>query len=61
MQDIIANDPSIQGLGDLILRDREGIHPCAGRLDLLLQDPDSLKRYDAEDARQDGGPAALLR
>ena len=48
VQDIIANDPSILGLGDLILRDRERIHPRAGRLDLLLQDPETLKRYEVE-------------
>lgn len=48
VQDIIADDPSILGLGDLILRDRERIHPRAGRLDLLLQDPESLKRYEVE-------------
>mgnify|MGYP005854346243 CR=1 FL=1 len=48
VQDIIADDPSILGLGDLVLRDRERIHPRAGRLDLLLQDPESLKRYEVE-------------
>lgn len=48
IQDIIADDPSILGLGDLVLRDRERIHPRAGRLDLLLQDTDSLKRYEVE-------------
>jgi predicted transport protein len=48
VQDIIADDPSILGLGDLVLRDRERIHPKAGRLDLLLQDPESLKRYEVE-------------
>ncbi len=44
----IAEDPSILGLGDLILRDSERIQPRAGRLDLLLQDPDSLRRYEVE-------------
>jgi len=48
VQDIIANDPSIFGLGDLILKDKERIHPKAGRLDLLLQDPDSERRYEVE-------------
>ncbi len=48
VQDIIADDPSILGLGDLVLRDRERIQNRAGRLDLLLQDPESYKRYEVE-------------
>lgn len=48
VQEIIANDPSILGLGDLILKDKERIHPKAGRLDLLLQDSDSERRYEIE-------------
>ena len=41
VQDLIAEDPSILGLGDLVLRDKERRQPRAGRLDLLLQDSDS--------------------
>lgn len=48
VQDLISNDPSILGLGDLVLRDRERIQPRAGRLDLLLQDPESKRRYEVE-------------
>jgi len=48
VQQIIAEDPSVIGLGDLILRDKERNQPHAGRLDLLLQDSDSLKRYEME-------------
>jgi hypothetical protein len=48
VQQQIANEPSILGLGDLILRDKERIQATAGRLDLLLQDPESLKRYEVE-------------
>lgn len=48
IQGLIADDPSILGLGDLVLRDRERIQPRAGRLDLLLQDPDTLRRYEVE-------------
>ncbi|MFH1541114.1 MAG: hypothetical protein ABID79_04600 [Elusimicrobiota bacterium] len=48
VQTIIANDPSILGLGDLILKDTERIHHKAGRLDLLLQDSDSERRYEVE-------------
>ena len=48
VQEHIAEDPSILGLGDLILKDRERRQPRAGRLDLLLQDADSNHRYEVE-------------
>jgi len=48
VQDRIAEDPSLLGLGDLILKDKERVHPQAGRLDLLFQDPDSERRYEVE-------------
>jgi predicted transport protein len=48
VQDLIAKDPSILGLGeDLELRQKERIQPRAGRLDLLLQDADG-RRYEVE-------------
>jgi hypothetical protein len=48
IQEIIADDPSIIGLGDLDLRDLERPQPKAGRLDILLQDPLSKTRYEVE-------------
>jgi hypothetical protein len=48
LQARIAEDPSLLGLGDLVLKDRERAQPRAGRLDLLLQDPESNKRYEVE-------------
>jgi predicted transport protein len=48
VQELVAEDPSILGLGDLVLRDKERIQPNAGRLDLLLQDPDTQRRYEVE-------------
>jgi hypothetical protein len=48
VQDRIAEAPSLLGLGDLVLKDKERIQPRAGRLDLLLQDPDANKRYEVE-------------
>ncbi|MBI2066823.1 MAG: hypothetical protein HYT77_02255 [Deltaproteobacteria bacterium] len=48
LQEKIAEDPSILGLGDLILKDKERIQPGAGRLDLLLQDPEDDRRYEVE-------------
>ena len=40
VQDIIADDPSILGLGDLMLKDKERIQHKAGILDFLLQEPE---------------------
>lgn len=48
VQDRIAEDPSILGLGDVVLKDRERIQPKAGRLDLLFQDAESSRRYEVE-------------
>ena len=48
VQDRIAEDPSVLGLGDMVLTDKERIHPKAGRLDLLLQDIQSNRRYEIE-------------
>lgn len=48
IQQKIADDPSILGLGDLVLKDKERVQPRAGRLDLLLQDPDTQRRYEVE-------------
>jgi len=44
----IAEDPTLLGLGDLILKDKERIQPRAGRLDLLFQDADASRRYEVE-------------
>lgn len=48
LQDIIAQNPEIIGLGDLILKDKERKQIRAGRLDILLQDPEINKRYEVE-------------
>ena len=48
VQSLIAEDPTILGMGDLILRDQERVQPRAGRLDLLLQDTDTKRRYEVE-------------
>ena len=48
LQDRIADDPSLLGLGDLVLKDRERLHPRAGRLDLLMQDVEASRRYEIE-------------
>lgn len=48
LHDGIAQDPTIIGIGDVVLKDRERIHVGAGRLDLLLQDADGHGRYEVE-------------
>jgi hypothetical protein len=48
LQDRVAEDPTLLGLGDLLLKDKERLHPKAGRLDLLLQDPENDRRYEVE-------------
>lgn len=48
VQSHIAEDPSILGLGDVVLKDRERPQPRAGRLDLLLQEVETSRRYEVE-------------
>ncbi len=48
VQEQIALDPSILGLGDVVLKDKERMQPHAGRLDLLLQEAESNRRYEVE-------------
>jgi hypothetical protein len=50
VQGLIAQEPAILGLGELVLRDKERMQPRAGRLDLLLEDPDpdAERRYEVE-------------
>lgn len=48
IQDVIAADPQILGLGDLVLIDKERIQRSGGRLDLLFREVDGGKRYETE-------------
>ena len=48
LQDRIAEDPSLLGLGDLFVLDRERTQERAGRLDLLLSDPEQGRRFEVE-------------
>lgn len=48
LQQRISEDPTILGLGDLEVREVEKIQPKAGRLDMLLRDPETAKRYEVE-------------
>jgi hypothetical protein len=48
LQDRIAEDPAILGLGEVILLERERAQERAGRIDLLLTDPEQSRRYEVE-------------
>lgn len=48
VQSIIENDPSILGLGDIVLKESQRTQPKAGRLDLLFQDTEEDKRFEVE-------------
>lgn len=48
LQDVISDDPSIIGIGDVVMKDKERRQAGAGRLDLLLQDADGHGRYELE-------------
>lgn len=48
LQQHIAENPSLLGLGDLDVKDMERNQPRAGRLDLLLFEPETNTRYEVE-------------
>jgi hypothetical protein len=48
IEDYIASDPKVLRLGDLELKTKQKIQPNAGRLDILLQDPENDLRYEVE-------------
>ncbi len=48
VQEVIAGDPGILGLGELVLKDKERIQPTGGRLDLLFQEVEGSTRYELE-------------
>jgi predicted transport protein len=48
VQERIAEDPGLLGLGDIVMKDKERVHPKGGRLDLLQQDVETSHRYEVE-------------
>ena len=48
LRDMIIDDPAILGLGELMVKDKERMQSGAGRLDILLRDPESEERYEVE-------------
>jgi hypothetical protein len=48
LEDVIEKEPTILGLGDVTVRDKQRRQEKAGRLDLLLEDDLQEKRYELE-------------
>lgn len=48
LQSVIADDPTVLGLGEVDVKDLERSQPRAGRLDMLLFDPETNTRYEVE-------------
>lgn len=48
VQNLIEDDPSLLGFGDVVVKDVERVQAQGGRLDLLLYDADSTTRYEVE-------------
>ena len=48
IQQLLADDPSLLTLGDLVLRDKERNQPSGARLDLLFETQDGKRWYEVE-------------
>src|SRR5665647_2320584 len=48
LQQRIVDDPTLLGLGEVIVKDVERRQPRSGRLDLLMVDPETGTRYEVE-------------
>lgn len=61
LQERIKENPQVLGLGDLLLRGDEVVQRGAGRLDLLLVDPESDTRYEVEIQLGSTDPSHIIR
>ncbi|MBI3465500.1 MAG: hypothetical protein HY000_20960 [Planctomycetes bacterium] len=61
LHDRICEDPSILGLGDVRVLDRERTQASGGRLDILLRDEDSNRRYEVEVMLGATDPSHIIR
>lgn len=48
LQERISEDPTILGLGDLLILQRERTQPSGGRIDFLMYEPEEQTRYEIE-------------
>lgn len=61
LQQQITDDPSLLGLGDLVVREAERSQPQGGRIDLLLSDPETRVRYVVELQLGATDPSHIIR
>lgn len=62
IQEMLAKNPAILGLGDLTLVDREKRQQSGGRIDLLLKDTETdNKRYEVEIQLKATDPSHIVR
>jgi hypothetical protein len=61
VHEVIAADPTILGLGDLIVKDRERVQLAGGRLDMLLQEAETKSRYEIEIQLGQTDPSHIIR
>jgi hypothetical protein len=61
VQEVIAADPTILGLGEVSLRERERRQTSGGRLDLLLQEAETKSRYEVEIQLGPTDPSHIIR
>ena len=61
VQRVLEGDPSLLGVGDLDVRDIERRRRNAGRLDMLLNDPEGSTRYEVELQPGDGSSNGSAR
>jgi hypothetical protein len=61
LHDRIAEEPTILGLGELAMVQRERIQTHGGRLDLLLTDADSQTRFEVEVMLGATDPSHIIR
>jgi hypothetical protein len=48
LQEKISEDPTILGLGDLVVLQRERVQSSGGRIDFLMYEPEEQTRYEVE-------------
>lgn len=61
VHDVIAADPSILGLGDIAVWDRERIQINGGRLDMILRENETKARYEVEIQLGPTDPSHIIR
>jgi len=61
LQDIIFENPSILGLGDLIPLSKEKKQSTGGKLDILLKNPEDNSMYEIEVMLNETDPSHIIR